>query len=120
VVFEGDVTTGMRPHTAQFDLSNPRMPIFVPMLDCLDGLLKAAYFEPIAQYFLEPIRPWPLKHRLKVYAEAITGMHGRLPHRMNRAVTICRPIEVANALHLYKPPFGLAAYDPRFGSTPAG
>lgn len=119
VVFEGDVTTGMRPHTAQINLSDPSMPVFVPTLDCLVSLLKAAYFEPVSQLFFNPITPWTPKQRLKVYAEAITGKHGRLPHRMTRAVTICRPVELANVLHAYKPPFGLADYDPRFGETVA-
>ncbi len=91
VVFEGDVTTGMPPSTVRIDLSNPALPIFLPTPASLNHLLGAAYLEPVSQVFMT------------------------LPGEMARCLTVCRPFAgVANQLHFYMPPFGLAAYDQRF------
>jgi tRNA (mo5U34)-methyltransferase len=117
VIFEGDVTTGMRPDTAYIDPSDHSLPIFVPTTESLNKLLKAAYLGPESQSFLEPVRRKIHLHwrdRLRGHYREI----GRLPP-INRAVTVCRPFQGNNDMHRYKPPFGLASYDDRFRAANA-
>jgi len=142
VVFEGDVTTGIRANMAQIDLAEHSLPIFLPTPEALANLLKAAYLEPVSQTFLTPVvdldhnRP-PLPSNINravticrdlfkaAYRKSmpqtslaavsdLDNKRARLPPGITRAVTICRPYHGANETHFYRPPFGLAAYDPRF------
>jgi len=93
VVFEGDVNHKMVPNTVRIDLSNHAHPIFLPTTTTLNQMLIAAYLEPIAQHFMTPSA------------------------EQDRCLTVCRPLaNVANEIHYYQPPFGLAAYDQRFCS----
>lgn len=135
VIFEGDVTAGMRENTAQIDLADHSLPVFLPTPGALGNLLKAAYLEPISQTSLIPMmglddnrsrlpsnvnrvdeavhlnsKPQPSP----VPGSDLDKKLARLPPAMNRVVTICRPYRGANETHYYRPPFGLAAYDPRF------
>lgn len=114
VVFEGDVTTGMRPHTAQMDLVDQSSSVFIPTIEVLSSLLRAAYFEPVAQSFAIPIRPPTWREKLTICAQTVSSRRDRNPPRMNRALTVCRPFEGKNPLHTREPPFGLGQYDPRF------
>jgi tRNA (mo5U34)-methyltransferase len=142
VVFEGDVSTGMRANTAQIDLAEHSLPIFLPTPGALANLLKAAYLEPVSQTFLGSVtdldddRTSPLssrnraltvcrdllkavylKSRLRTSVAPVSDLdkrRARLPPGVTRALTICRPYHGANETHVYRPPFGLAAYDPRF------
>jgi tRNA (mo5U34)-methyltransferase len=119
VIFDGDVTTGMRPNTVQIDPSDHSLPIFVPTVESLNKLLKAAYLEPVSQSFIFRVRPWRWHDRLRVSIDAVAGKQSRLPLRLNRAITVCRPFQGVNEMHHYKPPFGLAAYDDRFRAARA-
>ncbi len=114
VILEGDVTQGLRKNASHIDPTDHNLPVFVPSLESLSGMLEAAYLRPRAQHLLHDLGRWRLRHRLRANLEAVTGIHGRLPHRMNRALTICEPFEGSNDAHMYKPPFGLDAYDDRF------
>jgi hypothetical protein len=38
----------------------------------------------------------------------------------SRIFVRCEPLDGANSLHYYRPPFGLHAYDPRFRATVGG
>jgi len=67
---------------------------------CRD-LLKAAYLKSMPQTSPTPVSDFDKKR-------------ARMPHGITRAITICQPYLGANETHLYRPPFGLAAYDPRF------
>lgn len=114
VVFEGDVTDSMRPNTSHFDFTDAGLPTFVPGIENLNMFLRAAYLEPQSQSLLcdfKPLNNW--RRRLRV-SDALHGRYGLLPHRMNRAITVCKPFRGENGLHFYKPPFGLHVYDDRF------
>lgn len=116
VVFEGDITDSLRPNTSYLDFSDPALPTFVPGTGNLDMLLRAAYLEPRSQAYLDnTMEPLRWRQRLKFSIELMKGKYGRLPHRMNRAVTVCTPFKGVNEMHAYKPPFGLHVYDDRFG-----
>lgn len=116
VVLEGDVTDGLRPNTSHFDFSDPALPTFVPGKDNLDMMLRAAYLAPQSQSLLDAMKPLHWRRRLRISTDTIYGKYGRLPHRLTRAVTVCRPFRGTNSLHAYKPPFGLHRYDDRFSS----
>jgi tRNA (mo5U34)-methyltransferase len=122
VVFEGDISEGLRPNTNFYDLSNHSVSIFVPTVRVLNQMLGAAYFEVVSQErFIQPEkmrkRTWRPRLRLRMsrkskseHSESIEP----LAPRLNRMLTVCRPITTANKLHMYRPPFGLHRYDDRF------
>jgi tRNA (mo5U34)-methyltransferase len=113
VVFEGDVTGGMRPKTVQIDQSDHTYPIFVPTPAALNQLLESAYFRVASQQLMRAgRRGWV--ERARYAANVARGKRAHLPPLMDRAVTICTPFSGANGQHFYRPPFGLAAYDDRF------
>ncbi|MEZ5784997.1 MAG: DUF1698 domain-containing protein [Xanthobacteraceae bacterium] len=135
VVFEGDVTTGMRANTAQIHLTDPSLPSFLPTPGALANLLKAAYLEPVSQAFLTPVVDLSgnrcsllsnmkrvvtiCRDRLKAAClnpkpSDLEKRLAYLPSELNRVVTICQPYHGANETHFYRPPFDLAVYDPRF------
>ncbi|OQW60734.1 MAG: hypothetical protein A4S14_02905 [Proteobacteria bacterium SG_bin9] len=114
VVFEGDTTDGLRPNSSYMDFTDPGLPIYVPGNDNLLMLLKAAYLEPKSQSFMVTYKPPRWKERVRMVLAGIKNEHPRLPGRMNRTVTVCKPYAGENELHPYRPPFGLKAYDPRF------
>jgi len=114
VVFEGDITGGIRSSTMQLDLSDHRFGIFVPTKQTLGQLLEAAYFKVVAQDVLRRPTLGGRPDQLRYAIKAAFGRRGHHPPRMNRAVTVCRPFEGVNPLHAYRPPFGLSAYDDRF------
>ena len=119
VVFEGDVTSGLRAQIAQIDLSDRAFGIFVPKVSALNGLLKAAYLRVTSQTFMGTPRLDGWFDRLRYTVKTALGRRGNLPPKMNRAVTVCTPFTGTNCLHMYRPPFGLAAYDDRFASAAA-
>jgi tRNA (mo5U34)-methyltransferase len=117
VIFEGDITRGMRANTAQMDLSDHSFGIFVPTVSALNGLLGATYFEATKQSFMRTSRTGGWVDRLRYFGRAALGRRGNLPPNMNRAVTVCKPFTGRNPRHAYRPPFGLAAYDERFSAA---
>ncbi len=118
VVFEGDITGGLRTNTSHIHITEDHsLPVFVPSFENLDMMLKAVYFSPQSQKLFWDMGKWRLRDRLKVYAEIVSGQHARLPTRTNRAFTICTPFRGVNKMHAYKPPFGLHRYDDRFSSA---
>lgn len=114
VVLEGDITDSLRPNTSHFDFTNADLPTFVPGNDNLDMMLRAAYLLPQSQALLDKMKPLNWRRRLRI--SGVLGKYGRLPHRLTRAVTVCRPFRGNNSLHAYKPPFGLHRYDDRFSA----
>lgn len=115
VVLEGAVTTGIRPHTALICLSDTLAGEFVPTRECLDEMLTAAYLRPVSQTFMRPVSLlWEWGSLMRYYAKAIVGKRYHTPPGTNRAFTVCKPFEGMNKMQMYKPPFGLCAYDDRF------
>jgi len=43
--------------------------------------------------------------------------HGAPAQPVNRILVTCEPFEGENSMHLYRPPFGLHSYDPRFSAN---
>lgn len=142
VVFEGNVTTGIHANTAQFNPGEHSLSIFLPTPEALADLLKAAYLEPVSQTFLTPVAALDdkrsrlaskINRAVAICRDLLKAAYlkstpqtslapvsdsdkkrARMPPGITRAVTICRPYLGANETHLFPPPFGLAAYDPRF------
>lgn len=106
VLLEGDLARMFtRPGEARYCIGTPERPAFVPAAETLNAMLEAAYFRVQSQKCLNKPSPWykRLGHRLL----------GRLP--LDRAFTVCQAWQGNNPLHPYKPPFGLAEYDERYG-----
>ena len=117
VVIEGDATAGLKANTALIDFSNRHSSTFVPTLPVLNDMLAAAYFTVQSQTWMAPQR-YSTGPRL-IWQKTPLHLDVGLPRRSTRVVTIVRPFTGENRLHLYKPPFGLAAFDPRYsGSDP--
>jgi len=94
VVFEGDFAPDWFVQPAQaayLDLGDPSR-CFVPTLPFLRQMLEANYFHITKEYTYQ----------------------GSPEQPVNRILAICQPFEGQNPLHLYRPPFGLQGYDPRF------
>jgi tRNA (mo5U34)-methyltransferase len=96
VVFEGDFAPDwfVQPQQAAYlDLGNPSR-CFVPTLAFLRQMLEANYFRVVKE-----------------------SMYRGAPGQpVNRILVVCEPFEGENALHVYRPPFGLHSYDPRFSA----
>ena len=106
VVVEGNMTTGLPPKSLYFTSSLPTSR-FTPSRDALHEMLRATYLQPVG---IAGFLPLPT-------AEDPTSW-GRLPPNCtNRVVVMCEALDGENDVHLYRPPFGLDAYDPRFRTT---
>jgi tRNA (mo5U34)-methyltransferase len=119
VVFEGEVTDGLRPNTMFYDLSrhfSPYNAVFVPTVRVLNQMLEAAYFEVVSQVKMFSRAPLNWRKRLRIYRQAMRNTI-EPPARPNRIVTVCRPKLGRNELHRYRPPFGLHRYDDRFNEA---
>jgi tRNA (mo5U34)-methyltransferase len=111
-VFEGDYSRTLANTSIHYDLSEPAMPIFVPSQAALAQMLEASYFQVDAQTPLIPASP-PKKRSRWRRPKQKTAIQG-----LDRVVTVCRTVEgAANALHYYRPPFGLHRYDERWSGA---
>jgi hypothetical protein len=105
VVLEGDViVAGLRRGAALHRLDSTARPVFQPDNTLLRQLLGATYFEIESQAWL---------HAWAVRWAALRARWSSKGLLVDRALTVCRPCEGRNSLHIYPPPFGLAQYDPR-------
>jgi tRNA (mo5U34)-methyltransferase len=108
VVLEGNMTTALPQKALYFTASLP-LSRFTPTREALSEMLTATYLRPTG---ISGIIPLPTAED--------PASWGRLPPDCNiRVVVTCEPIDGPNELHIYKPPFGLHAYDPRFRATSA-
>lgn len=114
VIFEGDVTAGLRQNTLFYDLSDPSYSYFVPTHRTLNQMLGAAYFEVVSQVGMVERKPLNWRKRLRMARDALNEKLEPYAPRVNRYFTVCRPKEGNNPLHFYRPPFGLHQYDERF------
>lgn len=112
VVLEGDVTAGLRPNTALIDFSNRFTSIFIPTQHLLNEMLEAAYLKTERQQWMFPTQP-KAGARIR-YQKVPDHLNFEAPRHTGRVLTVARPFEGENRLHIYPPPFGLAEYDPRF------
>ena len=105
VVVEGNITSSLPPNslylTSSFSTSR-----FTPTRGALNEMLLATY-----------LRPTGIAGLLPFAAVEDPALWGRLPPDSNRVVVTCEAIDEPNHIHLYKPPFGLHVYDPRFRTT---
>jgi tRNA (mo5U34)-methyltransferase len=127
VLIEGNEGMGLPGHTVRFDLDN-RTSKFVPTEEAMADLLRAAYFlvqarKPMAMPPAATQRPgW--KWRLRLAVQALLGSREGVAKLQQPLLAIrrvfwsCVPMTGANDAHFYKPPFGLHAYDARFGGSP--
>ena len=118
VVFEGDVTHGLRTDSFFWDPKDHSKPIFIPTVYGLRQMLRAAYFDVTGQSFLQPVPPeMSFAPGLSLFKH-VPGRQDadalKLPEYMDRMVTFAKPFEGESPLHCYKPPFGLNRYDPRY------
>lgn len=105
VLVEGDIGATLDPHTAVYRFApGDRGPGFLPSAEALASLLDAAYLSIDRRALLHPIADKPLR-----------WLRRTLPREAkNRIFCVCRPHEGINESYTYRPPFGLARYDPRF------
>ena len=84
----------------------------------LTGMLEAAYLRVQSRAWMHEdswrARGLRLAHRLAQLQERLLHTHIAWTYPVDRAFLVCRSFEAENPIHTYAPPFGLAAYDPRF------
>lgn len=123
VIFEGDILLNHPPGTIHFDLSGAATATFLPTAESLKQMWKATYFEIVSEASL--IQTFPeitggarkKFGRIRQFRRRVRRalLNKPTPADTDRSLVVCRPVEVAdNRLHLYRPPFGLHAYDHRF------
>jgi tRNA (mo5U34)-methyltransferase len=98
VVLEGEVAwTGVAPTEVRYFYNHYLE--FLPSRDALAALIKSAYLRVESEAWLHPFPDRPSE---------------TAPVQSDRALLICRPFEGTNDMYVYKPHFGLHAYDDRF------
>jgi len=110
-IFEGDGFHSWRQEYLRYDLSDHAKPIFVPTRSVLRQMLQAAYFEIVSESSLRSAS----RRRLMALLDAVKCIASFVPAPSDRFVTVSRAVNSENRLHHYPPPFGLSAYDTRFG-----
>ncbi len=97
VLFEGELGwTGMHVNEVRYFYNNWLE--FLPSLSALEGLLKSAYFHVQSHVWMHP--------------QPFSSETGEL--QSDRAFFVCTPFEGVNDMYVYRPHFGLHAYDDRF------
>ena len=137
VVFEGEGTHSLDPQSVYYDLSDSGRPVFMPTQFTFRQMLEANYFDVAALHLAKEKRPAPPPWTpWKTFSRGLRAVLGirplppplppewvGLPAGMRdhtRFLAVCRPMELANPLHTYRPPFGLHRYDDRFrGAAPS-
>ena len=143
VVMEGDVGLNLAEGEARFCFTNtPAVSTFIPSIDTLDMMIKAAYMNVVSHaYFtppsgtvspppstVSPLRRWWKQSGVRKVWKSLPVHRARPQQREQRAadvvhvdrtLLVCKPFVGTNETHRYKPSFGLTAYDPRFSSPPA-
>lgn len=122
VLLEGIEALGLPAKTVRWDLGN-RTSKFMPTREALEELLRAACIQmesavPLdgASAFPMPGWGWRLRMAWRTFLGDRAGIVGLLWPLLaaTRVFLTCRPIRSDSDAHLYKPPFGLDAYDDRF------
>ena len=131
VVFEGDVGRSLAAGEARFCFHNTSRSTFIPSIDTLDMMIKAAYFNIESRaYYTQPsqvprspLRRWWKGSGVRKVWKSLPLHPAQSNRRANRpddvvhadrTLLVCRPFVGTNEMHYYKPPFGLEAFDPRF------
>jgi tRNA (mo5U34)-methyltransferase len=143
VVVEGDAFMEVEEPMARLDYSDHSCPLFYPSRGAMRNLAQAAYLSVTHQDAIDtsPSRKGPepepdarlgWRWRLRMCLEALRGSWSGVrrqaalitpppssDRKVGRQILFCKPFEGANPAHLYKPPFGLDAYDSRFRAKAA-
>lgn len=125
VLIEGNEGLGIPAKTAAIDLENATSK-FLPTLEALDALVRAAYLSVVSHSAMECTAAaeqpgW--KWRLRMCLRALLGSRAGVVEMLRPLLAIrrvflhCVPMTGTNRAHLYKPPFGLHAYDERFAES---
>jgi SAM-dependent methyltransferase len=134
VVVSGPV--GMQPdaNAARYNFADHDCE-WLPNEGAVRQLLAATYYTDPSVAYLDPSPAAPppgrlgWRWRLKMCRAALRGSRPEMSERLDfvlpdtngsrLGVFTCAPHEGEVSLHYYRPPFGLAAYDPRFRTTPS-
>lgn len=134
ICVEGNESIGLPENSAGLDLTQ-HSGKFYPTAGYLHQLLQATYFSVSTERFIEPDKyvPPPIANdwRWRMCRTALFGSEAKIREMASRLVepppykvksvrrvfSICHAFEGENPLHLYPPPFGLHAYDPRFADA---
>jgi tRNA (mo5U34)-methyltransferase len=108
LVLEGDVGVGLGANEVRYCLDDTSKPAFLPSETAFESFLRAAYFEVRSKARLHPCAGFKARVRKVIrHRRSVT----------DRALYVCIPFAGANLVHYYRPPFGLDAYDERFGES---
>jgi tRNA (mo5U34)-methyltransferase len=123
VCLEGNEGLGLPPNSAVFN-PDERTSKFLPTAGHLRQLLRAAYLSVTAERFMGLTQSQPgrlgLRWRLRMCRQALLGSRSAVGEligpmtAVRRVFLTCTAFEGENPAHIYHPPFGLHAFDPRF------
>jgi tRNA (mo5U34)-methyltransferase len=128
VLIEGSEGFGLPPNAVLFDVENTTCR-YLPSAGALDHLLRATYFTRTHEAFM----PFPTsflrrggwRFRLRAALKALRGDRRELARMIQESVAVRRlflaatPFTGRNPAHPYRPPFGLAAFDPLYSTEGA-
>lgn len=124
VLIEGEHIPNEAEAFARYRLDQPRLSKFVPTTRLLCDLLHASYFEvkSIARLgdleLVQKLKRSEPQDLLRVAAFAVKRKAAPSPAAMDlktdHIFIVAQPFVRKNSFHQYKPPFGLAQFDPRW------
>lgn len=139
VIVNGPVGTKLRADASLYNFADHNCE-WLPTEGAMRQLLTATYFTTLGTAHYDPAVGVPepgrlgWRWRLKMARAALGGSRAAMTARLTEVlptddestrtankltVFTCRPHDGAVDLHVYRPPFGLHAYDPRFRDQPA-
>jgi len=124
VVVEGDVRQNVGTEDALFGFARMDNSTFNPSRETMEMMLKAAYLDVTEQHFIKdtpsevPKKKRPvLRTQWKRMRRWIKGTYAKAKPYRDRGIFVCKPFVGNNDHFYYKPPFGLAAFDTRYGAS---
>ena len=122
VIVEGDVVHALLGKLAYVNLPDPHGSIFIPTPEILRDMLESAYFRVNSEHYLYGESQAERSANLLSFAKSCeegSDTKEFIRQCRDRAVMVCQPFVGQNDTHMYRPPFGLAKYDPRFRNDTA-
>jgi len=123
VIIAGQCLRNEEESFARFYLDNPKLSKFLPTSRLLREMLRACYLQVTSIVFLSDLpvpdrfngaRPADLMRLARIAIEEKRSGRAAAQQDAANVVMLAQPFVGENNCHQYKPPFGLAQFDPRW------